>query len=175
MKKFMLLAAIAFIVLSCNNETDHSMASGANANKERFQQFYDEVINAHNTAMIDSFVTADFVDHNPSPGHTGKGIEDVKAMFNEMLTAIPDIKATTNFMVTSGDTLTAYVTMSGTNTGPMGTMPPTNKSFKINGIDIIVMKDGKATERWGVFEDLSMMTQLGLIPSNGAPQTSNTN
>jgi predicted ester cyclase len=47
----------------------------------------------------------------------------------------------------------------------MGNMPATNKSFRINGIDIIVVKDGKATERWGIFDDMSLMGQLG----GGAP------
>jgi predicted ester cyclase len=55
--------------------------------------------------------------------------------------------------------------MTGTNSGAMGPMPATNKSFKINGIDIILVKDGKATDRWGVFDDMSLMTQLGTIPS----------
>ena len=134
-------------------------------NKALTQRFYDEVMNAHNIADIKSFCLDDFIDHNPDPGHTGKGLNDVITMFNEMLTAFPDLHATTEFMVAEGDMVVAYLTMTGTNTGPFANRPPTNKSVKINGIDIIKIKDGKATERWGVFQDLSMMTQLGMMGS----------
>jgi steroid delta-isomerase-like uncharacterized protein len=164
MKKI-LFSFLAVITFSCNNSVDSSMSKKSADNKAKTQRFYDDVINGHNTAMIDSFCAADFTDHNPSQGHSGKGIADLHAMFNEMLTAFPDMKATVDFMVAQGDTVVSYVTMTGTNSGAMGNMPATNKSIKINGIDIIAIKDGKATDRWGVFDDMSMMSQLGMIPS----------
>jgi hypothetical protein len=34
-------------------------------------------------------VTADFIDHNPDQGHSGKGIEDLKAGLKEFFTAFP--------------------------------------------------------------------------------------
>jgi steroid delta-isomerase-like uncharacterized protein len=170
MKKFLFVffLMLAVLIYSCNNSTSNSMSDQSAANKAKTQQFYDEVINAHNTAMIDSFCTADFVDHNPDQGHSGKGIDDLKAQFTQMFTAFPDAKMNVDFIVAKGDTVVSHVTLSGTNTGSMGTMPATNKSFKITGIDIIVVKDGKATERWGEFDTMSMMSQLGMLPSGDA-------
>jgi steroid delta-isomerase-like uncharacterized protein len=132
-------------------------------NKALAQRFYNEVLNSHNLAGIKSFVTRDFIDHNPSPGHTGKGLDDLTAQLNEMLTAMPDFHVTTDLMVAEEDKVVAYLTMTGTNSGPFGNMPATNKSVKINGVDIVQIKDGKAIERWGVFDDLAMMAQLGRI------------
>jgi steroid delta-isomerase-like uncharacterized protein len=171
MKKILLLFSLAAFIFSCNNSANNTMPDNSAANKAKTQQFYDAVINGHNTAMIDSFCVADFVDHNPDPGHSGKGVADLKAGFTDMLAAFPDIKVNTNFMVAKGDTVIAYVTMTGTNSGPMGTMPATNKPFSINGIDIIIIKDGKATERWGVFDTMGMMSQLGMIPSGDDSNT----
>jgi len=131
-------------------------------NKELARRFYNEVLNSHNVASLKSFVTTDFIDHNPSPGHTGKGLDDLTAQLNEMLTAMPDLKVTPEFMVAEEDTVVAYLTMTGTNTGPFGNAPASNKKVKFNGIDIVRIKDGKATERWGVFDDLSFMTQIGM-------------
>ncbi len=170
MKKFLFVffLMLAVINYSCNNSTSNSMSDHSEANKAKTQQFYDEVINAHNTAMIDSFCTKDFVDHNPDQGHSGKGIDDLKAQFTQMFAAFPDAKVNVDFIVAKGDTVTSHLTMSGTNTGSMGAMAATNKSFKITGIDIIVIKDGKATERWGEFDNMSMMTQLGMLPSGNA-------
>lgn len=132
-------------------------------NKALTQRFYDEVMNAHNSGKIKSFCTDDFTDHNPSPGHTGKGLDDLTAQLQEMLTAFPDLHIKTDFMVAEEDRVVAYLTMTGTNSGPFANMPATNKSVKFNGVDIVHIKNGKAVERWGVFDDLSMMTQLGMM------------
>jgi steroid delta-isomerase-like uncharacterized protein len=134
-------------------------------NKALAQRFYNEVINSHNVAGVKSFVTTDFIDHNPSPGHTGKGLDDLVAQLNEMFTALPDFHVTADLLVAEEDTVVTYLTMTGTNTGPFLNMPASNKPVKINGIDIVRIKDGKATERWGVFDDLSMMTQMGMVSS----------
>ena len=132
-------------------------------NKALTKRFYDEVMNAHNLAKIKSFCTPDITDHNPSPGHSGKGLDDLTAMLNEMLTAFPDHHVTTDIMIAEGDMVVAYVTVTGTNTKPFANMPATNKSIKINGVDIVRIKDGKAVERWGVFDNMAMMTQLGMM------------
>ena len=164
---------LAVVIYSCNDSASTTMPDNAAANKARMQQFYDEVINAHNVAMIDSFCTADFLDHNPDQGFSGKGVDDLKAQFTQMFAAFPDAKVETDFMVAKGDTVISHVTMSATNTGPMGPMPATNKSFKVTGIDIVVVKDGKATERWGEFDVMSMMSQLGMMPSGDASMMDN--
>jgi len=132
-------------------------------NKALTWRFYDEVMNAHNIDGLKSFCSTDFVDHNPSPGHTGKGLDDLAAQLGEMLTALPDLHVKADFMLAEEDKVVAYLTMTGTNSGPFNNMPATNKSVKINGVDIVHIKDGKAIERWGVFDDFSLMTQLGMV------------
>jgi steroid delta-isomerase-like uncharacterized protein len=135
-------------------------------NKELVRRFYNEVLNSHNPAKLESFVTTDFIDHNPSPGHTGKGLDDLTAQLNEILTALPDLRVTTDFMVAEEDKVAVFLTMTGTNSGPFGNLPPSNKQVKFYGVDIVRIKDGKAFERWGLSDDLSMMTQMGLIETD---------
>jgi steroid delta-isomerase-like uncharacterized protein len=135
-------------------------------NKELARRFYNEVLNSHNPAKLESFVTTDFIDHNPSPGHTGKGLDDLAAQLNEILTALPDLRVTADFMVAEEDKVVIYLTMTGTNSGPFGNIPPTNKPVKFNGVDIVRVKDGKASERWGLTDDFTMMTQMGLIETD---------
>ena len=132
-------------------------------NKRLTQRFYNEVMNSHKIGELKSFCTADFVDHNPSPGHSGKGLADLTAQLNEMLTAMPDMHVTTDIMLAEEDKVVTYLTITGTNSGPLWNKPATNKHVKFNGVDIVHIKDGKATERWGLFDDFSMMTQLGMM------------
>src|SRR5436190_241938 len=84
MKKLFYLAFISCLFTACMNDMsmDHTAAI-----KEKTQRFYDEVINAHNVAAIDSFCTSDFVDHNPEHGHSGKGIDDLKTSFKDFFAA----------------------------------------------------------------------------------------
>jgi steroid delta-isomerase-like uncharacterized protein len=148
MKNFACILVFAAILYSCNN-TPAMDSMKTDANKARVQSFYDQVINAHNPAMIDSFCATDFVDHNPDPGKSGKGIDDLKASFKDFFTGYPDVHEKTNFMIAEGDTVMAWVTLTGTNSGAFGNTPATNKQIDIDGIDVIVLKDGKEAERFG--------------------------
>jgi steroid delta-isomerase-like uncharacterized protein len=172
MKKFYTLFAMAiiFVIASCNMP-DNSSGKKSAATKARVQEFYDQVINAHNVAAIDSFCTADFVDHNPDEGHSGKGLDDLKASFKDFFSAFPDVHVTTNFMICEGDTVMAHVTMTGTNSGPMGNMPASNKQISMNGIDIIAVNGSKATERWGIFDMSAMMKEMGPPPAAAMADT----
>ena len=171
MKNLLFILFVLGVYTSCTTTQSSDDSNGSDI-KARMQTFYDQVVNAHNVDMIDSFVVADFVDHNPDVGFTGKGIPDLKAQFKSFFEAFPDMHFTTNFMVAEGDTVVAHITMTGTNTGPMGPgMPATNKKVSISGIDIVSIKDGKAVERWGIFDSHKMMEDLGLMGGPPADTT----
>src|SRR5258705_1220328 len=169
MKNLIYILIIAVCVASCSNMADKAAETKASAAKDRVAQFYEKVVNAHNVDMIDSFCTADFVDHNPDQGHTGKGIDDLKAQFRDFFAGFPDIHMTPDFMVAEGDKVVTHVTMTGTNSSAIGNMPATNKSVNVEGIDIIQVKGDKASDRCGMFDSMKMMAQLGMMPPPGAP------
>src|SRR3954468_10192857 len=117
MKNLIYILVIAVCFASCNNMADQTAKNNESANKERMKQFYEQVVNAHNADMVDSFCTADFVDHNPDMGRTGKGIDDLKASFKDFFAGFPDVHMTPDFMVAEGDKVVAHITVTGTNTG----------------------------------------------------------
>jgi predicted ester cyclase len=43
-------------------------------------------------------------------------------------------------------------------------MPGSGKLVEIGGIDILRMVNDKAVERWGYFDDVKLMQQLGAMP-----------
>lgn len=127
--------------------------------KRLTMSFYQEVINAHNPAAVDKFVASDFVDHNPDPGQK-PGAAGLKATFTDMFGSIPDVKLEVLQTVVQGDVVVARVTLSGTQKGPFMGMAASGRTFKIGGIDMIRIKDGKAIERWGYFDSMAMQQQL---------------
>jgi steroid delta-isomerase-like uncharacterized protein len=173
MKTINCLFILSIILSSCSNNGNNGNGNSSAAyNEKRMQEFYDQVMNAHNVAMADSFCTSDFVDHQAME-NTPAGIEGVKKTFTEYFAAYPDLHVKTNFIKSFGDTIVAHITMSGTSKGPFMGMPATGKQFSVDGVDIIKIKDGKATEHWGYEEDMKMMNQLGL-GGGGAPSAGQT-
>ena len=147
---------------SCSNNHEMKSSAGNASNEQRMQQFYEQVMNAHNPDMIDSFVTEDFVEHQPIPGYPAD-MTGLKAGLKDWMTSFPDLNFKVNSIKSWGDTVMAHITMSGTSSAPFAGMPATNKKFEINGVDIVVLKDGKAREHWGYMEEMKMMEQLGLM------------
>jgi len=172
-------AAMATLMLSSCAKSGNQAANGADstqmmaannaeANKAKTRQFYDEVMNQHKMETVDALCAADFTDHNPEPGHSGKGTADLKQVFAGWNAAFPDMHVAVDNMVAEGDMVATAFTVTGTWKGEMMGMKPTGKSFKVNGTDFVKIKDGKATDRWGAFDTYGMLMQIGVIPAPGA-------
>lgn len=138
-------------------------------NKMRMKAFYEEVMNSHDVAKFDDFLTEDFVEHEDL---TQFGLTNdtagVKEWMSRLFTAFPDVSVSLEDVATEGDKVWARIRMRGTNTGEMMGMPATGKPIDIQAIDIVAVRDGKAYEHWGVTDNAAMMTQLGLMPAPAA-------
>ncbi|HLP20080.1 MAG TPA: ester cyclase [Chitinophagales bacterium] len=139
-----------------------SFNSTASKNKALALAFYEKVVNAHNVAMIDSFMAENYIEHEYDTHFAGNK-KGVKKAFQHYFEAIPDMHTKVNFIMAEGDLVTVNITTSGTNTGPIYGRPATNRKFEINGADIIRFKNGKAVEHWGYQEEGKMLNQLGLL------------
>ena len=152
--------AITLLFACTKNEpaADNATAS----NEQRMRDFYEQVMNAHNPAMVDSFCTGDFKDQQMPEGYPG-GADGLKKFFSDLFTAYPDLKVEVRYIKSWNDTIMSHIRMTGTNSGPFMGMPATNKKIDIEGVDFIKIKDGKATDHWGYQEESKMMMQLGLM------------
>ena len=118
-------------------------------NKALARRFYNEVINGGNLDLIDELVSEDFVEHEVFPGLPTPGPEAPKAALVMLMAAFPDLQMAADDMIAEGDKVVVRITMSGTHKGEFMGIPPTNKGFKVQVIDIIEVRDGKATAHWG--------------------------
>lgn len=125
-------------------------------------RFYEEVVNVHNVAALDNFAAANYLEHQYDT-HYDSDLKGVKKAFADYFESFPDMQVKVNFMMAEGDLVTAQITTTGTNTGPIYGQKPTGKKFEINGVDITRFKDGKVEEHWGYAEEGKLLTQLGLI------------
>lgn len=134
----------------------------AEDNKAAMRLAYDAFRSGDDAALLELAVP-DFVDHNPGPGQ-GSGIQGVLDGFAEMRAAFSDLGVVVDDIIAEGDKVVARVRMSGTHQADFMGIPATGKTFEMEGIDIVRFEGGKAVERWGVFDGLGMMQQLGAMP-----------
>ncbi len=132
-------------------------------NKAIVRRVY-EIFNAQDLDALDELAAPNFVDHNPSPGQA-PGLEGTKQAFRMFFAAFPDFQITVEDMIAEGDKVVARVRVTGTHQGEFMGIPATGVQFTQTGIDIVRIANGKGVERWGEFDNLGLMQQLGVIPS----------
>ncbi len=156
--KISILILTFFSVVTAYSQTTTSR------NKELTRRIFKAFDNGDTTAL-NNLIARDAVTHTPMPPEfTGTGLQAVKEMLHMHKMAFPDMKSTIHVMAATGDTVMVYYTSSGTNSGTFMKMPPTNKKISVDGVEIIRFKNGKAVEHWGVYDNLAMMQQMGMMP-----------
>jgi len=136
-------------------------------NKAMDRRFYEEVWNGGNLAVVDEFVAANYVDHDPQPTGALEGVEGIKQSVTMYRTAFPDAHFTIEDQIAEGDLLVTRWRARGTHQGPLMGIPPTGKPAMVTGISITRWASGKVVEGWTNFDALGLLQQLGAVPSMG--------
>jgi steroid delta-isomerase-like uncharacterized protein len=136
-------------------------------NKAAMSRMVDEFFNKGNADAVDEFMAPDFVEHEVLPPGTPPGAEGLKQLIGMIKTAFPDFHASVDDAIAEGDKVVLNMTWSGTHKGEFMGIPPTGKHISFGVIDIIRVRDGKASEHWGIMDNMSMMQQLGAMAAPG--------
>lgn len=132
-------------------------------NKTIVRRVIDEAWSKGQTGSLSQYFTADVCDRHPLPGQP-RGLEGQRWATEMFHRAFPDMRVTVNQVVGEGDFVADYWTATGTHTGEMMGMPPTNKKFTISGSSLSHFSGGKISELWGLGDMLGMMQQVGVAP-----------
>ena len=144
------------------------MSKSLEENKTLARRLIDETWNKGNLAILDELMAADFTNHelpNPFDPGGGEGREGAKQDILANQTAFPDVHLTIDDQIAEGDRVVMRWTARGTNTGPLGRIPPTGKQASVTGVFIYRFADGKAVEGWTNFDALGLLLQLGVLPA----------
>jgi len=174
MKHLLVLLCISSVLLvSCmKKESVGSTESSLKADSVKLKNIegfraVNEIFNSGKFDGLDKYIESNITEHELMEG-TAPGLAGLKKQMSDFRAGFPDLKFTVDDVVAEGDKVWGLITMKGTNTGPMMGMPPTGKSFNIQGVDIVRIVNGKAVEHWGFYDHTKMMEQLGLMPPHGA-------
>lgn len=129
-------------------------------------RFYEEVLTGGNIGLIDELTTEDVVDHEEGLPGQPSGREGVRFFVNAIRQGFPDLQLKTiDPTMTDGDLEAARTIVSGTHSGEFMGIPASGSAVEFESIDIIRLSDGKVAEHWGVTDVLSLMQQIGAVPS----------
>jgi predicted ester cyclase len=109
------------------------------------------------------------VDHDQTAPADIKGLAAVNEHIQGFWQMSSNVKYTTPVLFAAGDYTVAIGQVAGTNDGDLPAMgiKKTGKSFKVDLIELIRWKDGKAVEQWPFFNGMQLAEQLGLLPAPG--------
>jgi predicted SnoaL-like aldol condensation-catalyzing enzyme len=116
------------------------------ANKALVRRFIEEVQSQHKIMAVDEIMDPNMIEHFGPPSSLNS-VEAFKKFFAGFIAAFPDVKAVIHSQVAEGDKVV------------------THKTFHIELIDIFRISGGKLMEHWAVVDWMSVMQQLGVLPS----------
>ena len=132
-------------------------------NKAVAKRAFDEILSGGRFELAEQLYAKDFVNHGI---HSNANLEEDQAALKGWHQAFSDIVVSPEKLIAEGDLVTIYWIARGTNTGTGNGLPATGKKAELAGITIWRIVEGKITEEWSAFDQLSMMQQLGLLPAN---------
>jgi steroid delta-isomerase-like uncharacterized protein len=132
----------------------------AEENKATIRRFAGPI----SVAKVDALVTADVVYHAAPPG-LPSGIAGYRMLIGGYLAAFPDLQLTVEDQVAEGDKVATRFTITGTHQGDLMGLAPTGKPMTVSGVTVMRFRDGKVAEEWEQVDMMSMMQQLGAMPS----------
>jgi steroid delta-isomerase-like uncharacterized protein len=132
-------------------------------NKAIAKRAFEELLSQGRFELAEQLYAKDFVNHGI---HQDISLEEDQAALKGWHQAFPDVTIIPKKLIAEGDLVTIYWIARGTNTGTGNGLPATGKKAELAGITIWRIVDNKIKEEWSAFDQLSMMRQLGLLPTN---------
>ena len=131
-------------------------------NKAIARRAFEEILSQGHFELAEQLYAKDFVNHGI---HRDASLEEDQAALKGWHQAFSDIAIVPEKLIAEGDLVSIYWIARGTNTGTGNGLPATGKKAELSGITIWRIVDGKIKEEWSAFDQLSMMQQLGLLPT----------
>jgi steroid delta-isomerase-like uncharacterized protein len=139
-------------------------------NGQHLAETYLAMLNTHEPDLVDRFVAEDYRNHN---AFVADGREANRQFWAAFFTGLPDLSATMEDLVMSGDRVVGRFVYRGTHTGELMGIPASGKPVEMRSIDIWRAEDGMFVEHWDELNLLEMFQQMGALPPLGGGPAGN--
>ena len=126
-----------------------------------------DVLNDHQVQPLkEGFWTEDSVECFPD--RTCRGPAEIAEYFEQAWAAVPDYQMELVAIAENGENVFARWRLTGTHDGPLQGIEPTHKRVEVDGIDHVVIRDGRLVSNFVVFDQMQYARQIGLMPADGS-------
>ena len=140
-------------------------AMSTESNKETVRRFRDALNAGDLDGAIAVFAPDAIVHLSSSPEPLT--VDGFKQLGAALRMAFPDGKGNIEDLIAEGDMVVSRLTYRATHTGDLMGIPPTGKSVAISEVIINRFAGGRIIESWRFFDQMTMMQQLGVVPTPG--------
>ena len=162
---YVIIAILIVVLLGCDNQSKK-----LEANKDIVRRFA-EAVNNNDYEALDNVVASNFIRHSQAtPEVNIRSLEEFKQFAKASSVTFPDMKGIIDIIVAEKDLVAVYTTFTGTQKGPMGPFPASGNKMVSMTMAIFRLENGKIAELWIEWDNLAILTQLGLLPPPPPPQ-----
>ncbi|MEN8145341.1 MAG: ester cyclase [Gemmatimonadota bacterium] len=130
-------------------------------NKDLVRRFV-VAINDRNLEALGETVAVDFVRHcQATPDVEVRSLEDLRRFIELDSVTFPDSLVTIDQLVAEDNLVGFFARYEGTQHGPMGPFPPSDRRASIDFGGVFRMETGKIAELWVTWDNVAMLSQLG--------------
>lgn len=124
------------------------------------RRFYDAVVPGGSEALAD-------VCSPDLRGHAGAGanLSDLTESIRGFVTAFPDLQVDIRHLVAEGDTVSAWVTYTGTHRAPFAGVEATGAQVRFAAWDLMRIEDEHIVELTQYCDLFTLMNQMGALPT----------
>jgi steroid delta-isomerase-like uncharacterized protein len=166
MRRFLLLVVllVASLAAPAANLLAQEASPAAGDPETLGRRYIEDLLNQADEAAVDELLTADFVLHLNAADIPGP--EGFKGFLAGLHEGFPDVHYEITDIAVDGDRAIVRWTVSGTHLGVFNGIPATGKPIaNVPGISWLRIEDGRIAEAWVVVDTLTLLMQIGVIPS----------
>lgn len=119
-----------------------------------------EAYNSGNWEKLRAVLASDVIYDEVGGQRKLQGPDEFVEAYRGWKEAGPDGKGAITNALAAGNTVVLEVTWTATNTGPMGSNPPTGKTWNVRGAQVVHLQDDKIKELRQYFDMNTIMQQL---------------
>jgi steroid delta-isomerase-like uncharacterized protein len=126
------------------------------------RRYYEEALNPGRFELLDGLLSEDYLDHEelrgipPTRDAVARKYTLLRSGFSDFRFAVEDV-------LPARDRVAVRVSVRGTHDGDFMGRLPSGRTFGVTSVGIFRVADGRLVEHWGVFDQLSMLAQLGAL------------
>jgi steroid delta-isomerase-like uncharacterized protein len=160
MRRLAQVAALAILTLTAGSCSPSARSSSSSHALHVVQALF-AAWSEHQPERLDTLFVPGGVYEDVGAGKTYTGTAAIEDYLRSVFSWAPDFAVELTFFAASGDTVVTEWTMSGTQTGAVGNLPPTGKRFVVRGASVLEFQGGKILRNSDYYDLASMLIQLG--------------